>query len=190
MVAAAIIALLTFMGVGGVMSPTKHLALFIVYYLVNGAMLVVYLILQVILVLNTLDDRWPLGDIVLGTLFFAAGQTVMLVLSQPLCVTTSHYMDGLFFGHVFTLLAVMMVYKYWDSITKDDLEFSVGGKMNNWEVKEDFDGASHIMAEEEEFMLPVGGERGGSGSGTNTPREKNVFGEGIGVGYEKTRYGL
>jgi len=30
----------------------------------------------------------------------------------------------------------MMVYKYWDSITREDLEFSVGTRMNNWEVKE------------------------------------------------------
>lgn len=29
-----------------------------------------------------------------------------------------------------------MVYKYWDSITKEDLEFSVGSKQNVWEVKE------------------------------------------------------
>jgi hypothetical protein len=44
--------------------------------------------------------------------------------------------DGLFFGTICTLLAVMMVYKYWDSITKEDLEFSVGSKQNVWEVKE------------------------------------------------------
>lgn len=35
-------------------------------------------------------------------------------------------MDGLFFANTLILLSVMMVYKYWDSITKDDLEFSVG----------------------------------------------------------------
>jgi hypothetical protein len=29
----------------------------------------------------------------------------------------------------------MMVYKYWDSITKEDLEFSVGSKQAVWEVK-------------------------------------------------------
>jgi hypothetical protein len=34
------------------------------------------------------------------------------------------------------LLAVMMVYKYWDSITKEDLEFSVGSKQAVWEVKD------------------------------------------------------
>lgn len=26
--------------------------------------------------------------------------------------------------------------QYWDSITKEDLEFSVGTRMNNWEVKD------------------------------------------------------
>jgi len=26
--------------------------------------------------------------------------------------------------------------QYWDYITKEDLEFSVGQRMNNWEVKE------------------------------------------------------
>lgn len=34
------------------------------------------------------------------------------------------------------LLSVMMVYKYWDSITKEDLEFSVGSKAAVWEVKD------------------------------------------------------
>jgi hypothetical protein len=29
-----------------------------------------------------------------------------------------------------------MVYKYYDSLTKEDLEFSVGSKQNVWEVKE------------------------------------------------------
>lgn len=34
------------------------------------------------------------------------------------------------------LLSVMMVYKYWDDITKEDLEFSVGSKAAVWEVKD------------------------------------------------------
>ena len=63
----------------------------------------------------------------------------MLTLSQVICKVTKHYVDGLFFGHIFSLLAVMMVYKYWDSITKEDLEFSVGGKLNVWEIKENSD---------------------------------------------------
>ena len=47
-----------------------------------------------------------------------------------------HYIDGYFFGTICTLLGVMMVYKYWDSITKEDLEFSVGGKSNVWEIRD------------------------------------------------------
>jgi hypothetical protein len=39
-------------------------------------------------------------------------------------------------GTTCSLLAVMMVYKYWDSITKEDLEFAVGGKSNVWEVRD------------------------------------------------------
>ncbi len=34
--------------------------------------------------------------------------------------------------YLFSLLTI----QYWDSITKEDLEFSVGTRMNNWEVKE------------------------------------------------------
>jgi hypothetical protein len=44
-----------------------------------------------------------------------------------------HYLDGLFFGTTFNLLAVMMVYKYWDSITKEDLEFSIDTKHQEWQ---------------------------------------------------------
>ena len=31
---------------------------------------------------------------------------------------------------------MLTIAQYWDSITKEDLEFSVGTKQNNWEVKE------------------------------------------------------
>lgn len=41
------------------------------------------------------------------------------------CIEAAHYLDGLFLTAAMVLLAVMMVYKYWDSITHEDLEFSV-----------------------------------------------------------------
>lgn len=97
-------------------------------------MLIIYVIMQIILVINTLDDRWPLGDILFGFGFFILGQIFMLAISEQICETASHYIDGVFFGIICSLLGVMMVYKYWDSITKEDLEFSVGGKNNSWEL--------------------------------------------------------
>lgn len=38
-------------------------------------------------------------------------------------------------AHIWVLLANSAL-QYWDSITREDLEFSVGTRMNNWEVKE------------------------------------------------------
>jgi len=136
------------------LGPTKTVGLFIVLYLVSGIELLIYVIMQVILVVNTLQDRWPLGDIAFGAVFFIIGQVILYVFSITICNAIAHYLDGLFFATVCNLLAVMMVYKvcspqdphfvqktnskiqYWDSITREDLEFSVGTKQNNWEVKE------------------------------------------------------
>lgn len=123
----------TFNGLLG-FSPENPIAVFVVYFILNPAMLLIYTIMQVVLVINTLDDRWPLGDILFGLIFFILGQIVELALSNQICEAAQHYIDGLFFGNIFSLLGVMMVYKYWDSITKEDLEFSVGGKANVWEI--------------------------------------------------------
>lgn len=91
--------------------------------------------MQLILVLGTLQDRWPIGDLAFGILFLTIGQVILYALSNLICENAQHYFDGLFIATICNLLAVMMVYKYWDSITKEDLEFSVGTKVNTWEVK-------------------------------------------------------
>ncbi|KAF7510354.1 Chitin synthase, class 7 [Endocarpon pusillum] len=129
------VSLLTFKGWAG-LGPMNTTGLFVVLYLVNGIELFIYVVMQVILVANTLQDRWPLGDIAFGVCLFVIGQVILYTFSQKICENVQHYLDGLFFATVCNLLAVMMVYKYWDSITKEDLEFSVGTKQNNWEVKE------------------------------------------------------
>ncbi|KAI0105598.1 chitin synthase export chaperone [Hypoxylon sp. NC0597] len=130
-----LVSLATFKSWAG-MGPANTVGLFTVLYLLNGVQLVIYVALQILLVVRTLEDRWPLGDIAFGLFFFIVGQVILYALSSTICEATSHYVDGLFFATTCNLLAVMMVYKYWDSITKEDLEFSVGTRMNNWEVKE------------------------------------------------------
>ncbi|KAI1338278.1 chitin synthase export chaperone [Xylariaceae sp. FL0016] len=130
-----LVSLATFKSWAG-MGPTNTVGLFAVVYLLNGIQLVIYVGMQILLVVRTLEDRWPLGDIAFGVFFFVVGQVILYALSSTVCENTSHYVDGLFFATTCNLLAVMMVYKYWDSITKEDLEFSVGTRMNNWEVKE------------------------------------------------------
>ncbi|KAI9017837.1 chitin synthase III catalytic subunit [Gaertneriomyces semiglobifer] len=129
------ISIATFDEIAG-FSKINHTALFIFYFIFSAAFILIYVLLQIVLVVNTLDDRWPLGDILFGFTFFVVGRICDYVISRQICDMAKHYVDGMFFGTICTLLAVMMVYKYWDSITKEDLEFSVGGKSNVWEIKD------------------------------------------------------
>ncbi|KAI8388497.1 chitin synthase III catalytic subunit [Radiomyces spectabilis] len=114
---------------------TNPTALWSIYFFVNGSGFIIYTLSQIFLVAFTLDDRWPLGDIAFGTLFFAVGQVFMYIFSVGLCEQSNHLVDGLFFGSMSNLLAVMMVYKYWDSITKEDLEFSIDAKQQYWQFQ-------------------------------------------------------
>lgn len=155
-----IVALLTFQGWAG-LSPTKTVGLFVVMYIINALLLLVYVVMQILLVLGTLQDRWPLGDIIFGIFFFVIGQVILYTLGETICARAQHYLDGLFFATVCNLLAVMMVYKYWDSITTEDLEFSVGTKVGNWDVKD---------------FQPVGQDD--SFEGSRTRRESNMYGLG------------
>jgi len=105
-----LVSLATFKGWAG-LSPTKTIGLFVVLYLISGLELLIYVVMQVILVVNTLQDRWPLGDIAFGVFFFAIGQVVLYAFSTAICNAVQHYLDGLFFATICNLLGVMMVYK-------------------------------------------------------------------------------
>jgi hypothetical protein len=132
-----VIALFTFQGWGGdSLSPTNTTALFVVMYILNAVFVLIYIGSQLVLSIFILRDVWPVGAIGLGVFFFVAGQVLFNALSDTVCINVKHYVDGTFFGTLCTLFTVMMVYKYWDMITKEDLEFSVSNKENAWEVKE------------------------------------------------------
>jgi len=130
-----LVSLATFKSWAG-LGPTNTIGLFVVLYLLSAIELFVYFVMQILLVVNTLQERWPLGDLAFGAFFFVIGQVILYAFSNTICNAVQHYLDGLFFATICNLLGVMMVYKYWDSITREDLEFSVGTKTNNWEVKE------------------------------------------------------
>ncbi|KAJ7081300.1 chitin synthase III catalytic subunit-domain-containing protein [Mycena belliarum] len=129
------IAIATFKQLAG-FSYAKPIALWIIYILWPIICAAVYVVSQLVLVFRTLDDRWPIGDIVFGAAFFAAAQVLLFGFSITICNAIKHYLDGLFFFTLCMLLSVMMIYKYWDSITREDLEFSVGSKAAVWEVKD------------------------------------------------------
>jgi len=148
-----VIALLTFKGWAG-LSPESTVGLFVVVYIFSAIFLFVYIVMQIMLVVGTLQERWPLWHIGFGVAAFVIGQILLYAFSETICSNVQHYMDGLFFATLLNLLAVMMVYKvrmnhpihlllllltcskFWDAITQEDLEFSVGQRPNNWEVKD------------------------------------------------------
>lgn len=105
-----VISILTFKSWGG-LGPTNTVAMFAVLYVINAICIAVYLVMQLLLVMNTLEDRWPLGHISFGLIVFIAGQVILYAFGDTICDNVQHYLDGLFFATFCNLLAVMMVYK-------------------------------------------------------------------------------
>lgn len=131
-----IVAAATFRSWSPAMTPKKQLGLFVVHLVAPVVLVIIWLTSQIFLVLRTLDTLWPLGDLCFAAGFYIAALILMLIMSPEICNGTEHFVDGLFFGVLSILLSVMMVYKFWDDITKEDLEFSVGAKLDSWEVKD------------------------------------------------------
>lgn len=121
------ISIATFKGFAG-FKNTSTTALWIIYILWPLVCAVVYIVSQLVLVFRTLEDRWPIGDIVFGTAFFAVAQILLFAFSATICDAIKHYIDGLFFFTLSMLLSVMMVYKYWDSITVRRNRFTFFGR--------------------------------------------------------------
>jgi hypothetical protein len=118
-----------------VFSRTNPVSLFVVYIIVPAMCAILYTLSQLILI-RQLGDKWAVLDVIVSLFFFVTGQLFHTLFSTNICTMTEHYIDGMFFGNVFTLLAVMMIYKYWDSITQEDLEFAIAGTPNKWEVSD------------------------------------------------------
>lgn len=132
-----VFALLTFQGWGGsAFAPNETTGLFVVLYILNAIFVFVYVVSQVVLTLFVLRDLWAFGAIALGTVFFVIGQVLLYAFSKDICTSVKHYLDGMFFASLTNLFTTMMIYKYWDMITTEDLEFSVSNKESAWEVKE------------------------------------------------------
>ena len=105
-----VISLLAFKSWGG-FGPENTIGLFVVLYLLNAISIAIYIAMQLLLVVNTLNDRWPLGHICFGLGVFIIGQVILYAFSDLICNNVQHYMDGLFFATFCNLLAVMMIYK-------------------------------------------------------------------------------
>lgn len=116
------VSIATFKNIAG-FKYASPIGLWIIYILWPLICTVIYVVLQLVLVFRTLEDRWPIGDILFGTAFFTIAQVILFAFSDTICDAIKHYIDGLFFFSLCMLLSVMMVYKYWDSITVRSLSW-------------------------------------------------------------------
>lgn len=112
--------------------------MFAVVYIVNIVFLFFYVICQLVVSVLMLSNLWVTGSILLGVVFFTAGQVLTYGFSTQICEGVNHYLDGLFFGSICNTFTFMMVYKTWDMSTDDDLEFSVNVNKDDDMVYKDY----------------------------------------------------
>ncbi|KAK3948843.1 chitin synthase III catalytic subunit [Pseudoneurospora amorphoporcata] len=98
----------------------RHIALYVLYQLAPLVFLVAYFVLEAILVIKILGERRPMLYLASAAILFAAGQVLNYVVSKYICGGTSGKIDGALFETLFTLLAVVMNWVFWSSITEDD----------------------------------------------------------------------
>lgn len=118
-----VVALLTFKGWGG-LGPENTVGLFVIVYIFSAIFLFVYIVMQILLVVGTLQERWPLWHIGFGVAAFIIGQVLLYAFSEIICSNVQHYMDGLFFATLLNLLAVMMVYKVFMATSLPSISFA------------------------------------------------------------------
>jgi Chitin synthase export chaperone len=74
----------------------KPTGLWIIYFIWPILCVVVYMVLQLMQVVQMLDDWWPIGDIMFGVAFLAVVQEILFAFSNLICDSVKHYINGLF----------------------------------------------------------------------------------------------
>ncbi len=100
--------------------PNRDIALYVLYLLLPLLWIVLYLALETVLVLRVLGETRPMIFLAGAAVSFAAGQVFNFVVSPYICNGTSGAIDGALFQTLFTLVAVVLVWLFWSSITEDD----------------------------------------------------------------------
>ncbi|SPJ88754.1 related to export control protein CHS7 [Fusarium torulosum] len=98
----------------------RNIALYVLYQLVPLIFIVAYLVLETILVIRILGETRPMLYLAAAALLFAIGQVFNYAVSKYICEGSSGKVDGSLFQTFFTLLAVIMIWIFWSSITEDD----------------------------------------------------------------------
>jgi len=92
----------------------------VLYLLFPLVCLFLFYVLETILVIRVLGEKRPMIYLTGATLLFAIGQIFDFVISTHICEPTNGKINGALFETLFTLLAVVVIWLFWNSITEDD----------------------------------------------------------------------
>ncbi|KAH3668200.1 hypothetical protein OGAPHI_001954 [Ogataea philodendri] len=119
-----VVSLLTFENWTNLINRAETTSLFVLYFIVNGTLLFMYLVCQLFICFVTLVlNWWAIGALCFSVFFFVAAECLLYIFNYSICTSLNHYVDGLIFSTLSNLFAIMLVYKYWDIITFDDDEY-------------------------------------------------------------------
>ncbi|RKP25248.1 chitin synthase III catalytic subunit [Syncephalis pseudoplumigaleata] len=99
-------------------SDPQSMPVWILYFIVPAACIGGYLILQTIMILRLLGTRRPLVTLFMAVVAIAVAQVFIIVTSTPICTASNSKINGSFAGTILTGVAVVFLYRYWDSITE------------------------------------------------------------------------
>lgn len=123
----------------------RNIGLYVLYQLAPLVFLAGFFVLETVLVLKVLGEKKPMRKLFLeicrgldtdapctvyllgAALLFAIGQIFQYVISTHICSGTDGKINGALFETLFTLLAVIMTWVFWSSITEDDWPMPVTG---------------------------------------------------------------
>ncbi|KAI4744672.1 hypothetical protein E4T50_04959 [Aureobasidium sp. EXF-12298] len=101
-------------------APNRAYALYTLYQLVPLVFLFIFFVLEAFIVIRVLGEIRPLFYLIAAVLLFAIGQIFQYVISVHLCWASNGAINGGLFESLFTLLAIVMIWVFWSSITEDD----------------------------------------------------------------------
>ncbi|KAG9558390.1 hypothetical protein KCU79_g8948, partial [Aureobasidium melanogenum] len=101
-------------------APNRAYALYTLYQLVPLVFLFIFFVLEAFIVIRVLGEIRPLFYLIAAVLLFAIGQIFQYVISVHLCWASNGAINGGLFESLFTLLAIIMIWVFWSSITEDD----------------------------------------------------------------------
>ncbi|KAI4208123.1 MAG: hypothetical protein LQ348_000323 [Seirophora lacunosa] len=123
----------------------RNIGLYVLYQLAPLVFLAAFFVLETVLVLKVLGEKKPMRKLhtelhggldadgsctvylIGAALLFALGQIFQYVVSTHICQGTNGAINGALFQTLFTLLAVVMTWVFWSSITEDDWPMPVTG---------------------------------------------------------------